>query len=283
MLGVSRKRSVHVNSPQYWKPLDLGDSEGFQKILEQFRPDIVVHAAALASVDECEIDPARAFVQNVEISERLAMLVQRASSRFVFISTDAFFDVDGQAALEKDIPRPCNVYGESKAEAEKRIAVACPGALIVRTNFFGWSGSPAASGTGIVDWLVGSLKAEKPIPLFADVEFCPLYVRTLVEAILELSDQGRSGIVHLLGSDRVSKHDFGLMVAAELGSGISHVFSAAISSADLRAKRSKRMWLSNALSRQWLPHFDFSLATSVQRLAADMGDYRDELFRMLSA
>ena len=49
------------------------------------------------------------------------------------------FDGRGDRAwVESDAPAPLNVYGASKAAAERDVLARCPGAMVVRTSaFFG--------------------------------------------------------------------------------------------------------------------------------------------------
>jgi dTDP-4-dehydrorhamnose reductase len=72
--------------------LDLEHPDSLLSFIEQERPDVVVHAAALAAHAACEADPPLAERLNAQSSGLLAEAAARAGSHFVLISTDAVFD-----------------------------------------------------------------------------------------------------------------------------------------------------------------------------------------------
>src|SRR4030067_2437700 len=62
-----------------------------EQVLDETRPDWVIHCAALANVDACEVDPALAVKLNRELPGELARDGARGGARLVHISTDAVF------------------------------------------------------------------------------------------------------------------------------------------------------------------------------------------------
>src|SRR5205085_2525636 len=95
--------------------------------------------AGYVRVAEAEREPERCFRENAAGAEVLAQACAKYSIPFVTFSSDLVFDGRlGRAYVESDAPYPTCVYGSSKAEAERRIAAAHPGSLLVRTSaFFG--------------------------------------------------------------------------------------------------------------------------------------------------
>jgi dTDP-4-dehydrorhamnose reductase len=115
---------------------------------------------------------------------------------------------------EETAPCPVNVYGRTKAEAERAVQEAHPGALIIRTNFYGW-GSPLKA--SLSDWLLAGLARGLRRPTFADVWFTPILINDLLEVVLALADRGARGIYHVAGADRVTKHAFAVALAETFG------------------------------------------------------------------
>src|SRR5947209_20516233 len=66
-------------------PVDLADPTA---AFAAARPDVVLHAAALARVGDCHRNPELARRVNTDATSRLAELAAAAGARFVFVSTD---------------------------------------------------------------------------------------------------------------------------------------------------------------------------------------------------
>jgi dTDP-4-dehydrorhamnose reductase len=95
--------------------------------------------------------------------------------------------------VESDWPRPLNVYGASKAEAERRILDVLPRALMIRTSaFFG----PWDSHNFVVDTL-RAIRRGRRVRAADDIVVSPTYVPDLVNATLDLLIDKETGLWHL--------------------------------------------------------------------------------------
>jgi dTDP-4-dehydrorhamnose reductase len=112
----------------------------------------------------------------------------------VSFSSDLVFDgALGRPYVESDRPRPLNVYGASKAEAEGRIREVMPRALVIRTSaFFG----PWDSHNFVVDTL-RAIREGRRVRAANDIVVSPTYVPDLVNATLDLLIDGEIGVWHL--------------------------------------------------------------------------------------
>src|SRR5262245_62082213 len=54
--------------------LDIGDAAATRRVLEQFRPDVVVNTAAFHNVPRCETEVEQAYALNAVAPHRLARL-----------------------------------------------------------------------------------------------------------------------------------------------------------------------------------------------------------------
>ena len=181
--------------------------------IDQFRPEVVLHAAALTFHDLCEADPVLARAVNVDASVRLAEAAHRAGSTFVLVSTDAVFDGTRGSYTEVDAPSPTSIYGITKVAAEEQVLAVGP-ALVARTNFFGWSPTGRRS---ILEFFVTSLSRGEQVRGFTDFSTSSAYAQVLAEALWDLVASHASGIVHLTSPDSMTKYDFGVAVAQEFG------------------------------------------------------------------
>jgi dTDP-4-dehydrorhamnose reductase len=129
---------------------------------------------------------------------------------------------------EADEPRPLNVYGASKAEAERRVLDVMPTALVVRTSaFFGpWDGHNFVART------LGALRRGEVFRAAADIIVSPTYVPDLVEATLDLLIDQEHGIWHLTNDGAVSWFAFAQTAARACGAPVDLVEPAP--AADLR-------------------------------------------------
>jgi dTDP-4-dehydrorhamnose reductase len=135
------------------------------------------------------------------------------------VSTDHLFSGDLPLVTEDQQYEPQNMYGKTKAEAEKRVLDIHPKALVVRTNFYGWGPSYRRS---FSDLILYALREEKRLSLFKDVHYTPILIEIAVEAISELVRRSAYGIFNVVGDERISKYEFGQLLAREfnLPSGI---------------------------------------------------------------
>lgn len=109
-----------------WGPLvqgDLMDRATIDAALAEYRPEAVMHFAALSLVGESMQDPGRYWRVNVGGALNLLEACAAAGVRnFVFSSTCATYgDQDGVLLTEETPQRPINAYGGSKLAIEQML------------------------------------------------------------------------------------------------------------------------------------------------------------------
>ncbi len=220
-------------------PGELADPSFLEELIRKTQPDCLIHCAAITDVDLCERDPALAAAMNADVTRRLVRAVS-PGCRFVYISTDGLFQGDKPMVTEEEPPRPRTVYGKSKGQGEREVRLAGKQHLIIRTNFYGWSSGRKKT---FGEWLYEGLRAGTPITLFEDFFFTPIYVSDLAENLAVLIEGGHQGIFHLGGRDRLSKYQFGKMLAEEAGFSLDSVRVGSLDRADFMVARPKDMSL----------------------------------------
>jgi dTDP-4-dehydrorhamnose reductase len=144
----------------------------------------------------------------------LADACSHAGIRLVTFSSDQVFDGRvGRAWVESDAPAPLNVYGASKAAAERDVLARCPGAMVVRTSaFFGpWDRH------NFVFHALAALARREIFRAATDVRISPTYVPDLVNVCLDLLIDGESGLWHLANVGDVSWAEFAARAALLAG------------------------------------------------------------------
>ena len=128
LLALDRSSTSHCG--------DLCNLEGLVETVREFRPDVVVNAAAYTAVDKAETDSQTAFLVNELAPEALSSVCAAIGAYLVHFSTDYVFDGSGQSPwLETDATAPLNVYGHSKLAGEKGIAKQGAKHVIFRTSW----------------------------------------------------------------------------------------------------------------------------------------------------
>ena len=118
------------------RELDLTDAEAIRQTVRHLGPDLIVNAAAYTAVDRAQQERETAFAINAEAPRVLAEEARHCDAALVHYSTDYVFDgVKGAPYQEIDLPRPINVYGESKLAGERAIEAAGVPHLILRTSW----------------------------------------------------------------------------------------------------------------------------------------------------
>lgn len=247
-------------------PLSLDSAVALTRELETLRPDVIVHTAGMTSVDECEREPGRARYVYEDLSRNVAEAAAGVGAQLIHISTDHLFGGTRSFYTEADTPEPVNAYGRAKLLAEQAVAAASPGALIVRTNFFGWGHQYRQS---FSDWVYYRLTAGAEITMFDDVFITPILADVLATTAHQLLAAGERGIWNISGDDRVSKFDYGVQLAKTFGLPSALIQRAKISDSELSAKRPRDMSLSNRQARE-------RLGTSLGTLRAYFGALKQQ-------
>jgi dTDP-4-dehydrorhamnose reductase len=243
--------------------LDVESVEGCCYTLETLRPDIVVHAAGLTSVERCEAEPDLAWHINTDLPEIVAKSCALSGVTLVHISTDHLFTGRSPFVMESEPVSPINVYGRTKAIAEERVIAACPRALVIRTNFFGWGPLYRQS---FSDRILGALRAGRELGLFDDVYYTPVLAEVLAFAVHELLDRGAFGVFNVVGDERISKYEFGMKLADQFGLDGSLLKRESIAGRTNLVKRPSDMSLSNQKVRSLLGRALGSTEDQIARL-----------------
>ena len=213
IIGVDRSKLA--DTPFELVQADLLEAGACSRLLDETRPDAIIHTAANANVDACELDPEGAHLLNAEFPGHLAELCAKHDVRLIHISTDAVFDgaKDG-IYTEDDAPNPLGVYAHTKLDSERNVLSANRDAVVARVNFFGWSLSGTRS---LAEFFYNNLSAEQQVNGFTDVWFCTMFVGDLADTLVRILEKSLSGLYHVVGSEALTKYDFGTRIARQFG------------------------------------------------------------------
>ena len=192
--------------------MDIADPASVAALLDDLQPWAVVNTAGYVRVDDAEREPAACERENTTGPAVLAAACAARGLPLLTFSSDLVFDGAKRTPyVESDPVAPLNVYGRTKAAAERRVLAAHPGALVARTSaFFGpWDEY------NFVMVALRELRAGRPFVAAEDATVSPTYVPDLVNAGLDLLLDGERGLWHLANPGETTWADLA-RTAAEL-------------------------------------------------------------------
>ncbi len=222
--------------------LNLDSVESLYKSLSEIKPNLVIHTVGLTNIETCEKNPQLAEYINVKLASNIATVSKNLDIKFVFISTDQLFEGKASMYNEMETVVPLNIYGSTKAKAEREILAIHQEAMIIRTNFYGWGTTYRNS---FSDFIYYKLKNKQPVQLFFDVFYTPILIEKLVEIIDKLVALNSYGIFNIVSDDRISKFNFGIILANVFGFDQSLISPVSINTSNDLVMRPGDMSLNN--------------------------------------
>jgi len=194
--------------------MDLTDLVAMAQFVRKVQPQIIIHTAALANLDACEAQKDLAWRSNVDATRMMAAVAHELGCRLVHISTDMVFDGKRGNYSEDDMPEPISYYGYSKRMAEEDVLHAYPDALVVRVALL--YGFPVSGGNSFSTEIFKHLRAGNRIKVFVDQFRCPIWAGNAAAAVVELATTSIRGVLHLAGSERLSRAEFARELARQM-------------------------------------------------------------------
>lgn len=188
--------------------VDLTDKDQIQSALNQIKPDVIIHTAAISKPDLCEKFREMTEQVNILATVILATWAKKNNARFIFTSSDMVFDGKSRNYHESDLPNPISYYGETKALAERKLLKMDFNCVVARVALV--YGIGEFHHENFFHTMVNNLIKGQKVNLFHDQFRTPIYVENLAEAMLDLAENNFTGVIHIGGSERISRWDFGL-------------------------------------------------------------------------
>jgi dTDP-4-dehydrorhamnose reductase len=212
--GPSRLQSTPSKKFQYYS-LDITDGAAVNKLINDSAPDIIIHAAAMTQVDECELNKIDCWNTNVTATRFVVDAAKETRSRIIFISTDFVFDGLEGPYKEEDEPNPVNYYGSSKLAAEKAVMESGLDWAIVRTVLV--VGNIAdGQRQNILVWVKEKLQKGEHIKVVDDQLRTPTFVEDLADGIILILKRKQTGLFHIAGKDTLTPYQIAKETASFL-------------------------------------------------------------------
>lgn len=203
--------------------------------------DLIIHCAAMTDVNECEKNKKACFLVNVIGTRNIMSLAKKSRAKLIYISTPSIFDGITGNYREADPPNPKNYYSLSKLLGEEAV-FSYVKSLIIRTAPIGIH-SLKRQPINFFEWLTDSIKNDKNINLFSDINFNPLSAATLAKIILDINKKASTGLIHIGSRDFLSKASFGKLVLAKFSNYKGVADTTSVAAIQSSTERPKEMWL----------------------------------------
>ncbi|RZP29205.1 dTDP-4-dehydrorhamnose reductase [bacterium] len=202
-------RVMTLTEKYHCMELDITNQENVKELIRNYKPDIIIHLAAMTDVDGCEKNPETAFEINVGATENL---LKNFNGKFIYVSTDYVFDGEEGPYYEDDKVNPVSVYGRTKLYGENLVQESDLEWIILRSNIiFSYNDRTKAS---FVNWVVDSLKKKQMITVVNDQWNNPTWTNDLANVMSMMIEKNICGIYHYGGGDFLNRYEFAKMIAS---------------------------------------------------------------------
>lgn len=198
-----------------YKELDILSLEAVVEATDSFKPQLIIHGAAMTQVDECEQNKTTCYATNVTGTDNLIAAADRVQARLMYISTDFVFSGKDGPYKEGDPTAPVNYYGETKELAECHVMESGLDWCIIRTILLYGKADPAKR-SNFIYWVKNQLESGKQIKVVNDQIRTPTFIPDLTEGILLAIENHAAGIFHISGEEVMTPYEMAQRIAQYL-------------------------------------------------------------------
>ena len=196
--------------------LDITNAEQVSNIVNEYKPSVIINAAAYTAVDKAESEAELANAINNLGPKNLAKAATQVNAAIIHISTDYVFagDKDG-LYTEADEVNPQGIYGHTKRAGEQSVAQECNDHIILRTA---WVFSEF--GNNFVKTMLRLAKTRDTLSVVGDQLGGPTYAGDIAKAIVNIAQQlqqgsTKFGVYNYSGYPHVSWQEFAKEIFAK--------------------------------------------------------------------
>ena len=196
-----------IVSPSY-VPLDITNEELVCSVINNLKPDAIIHCAAWTAVDAAEDEENREKVNAINHlgTKYIAEAAKAIDAKMIYISTDYVFDGKGTRPWEPDDKcyAPLNVYGQSKLDGEKAVSSILEKYFIVRIAWvFGLNGK------NFIKTMINVGKTHDTVRVVNDQIGTPTYTKDLARLLIDMVETEKYGYYHATNEGGyISWYDF---------------------------------------------------------------------------
>jgi dTDP-4-dehydrorhamnose reductase len=197
---------------------DINNHDSLTEIFNSFRPEIVVHTAAISSTHLIsQSDSKTIYETNVNAARFIAEMCEKYNSKLIYTSTDLVYAGYRGLMLKEDAKLiPVSLYAETKLMGEVKIKETCDNYIILRVALLYGFGLNKSYNHFHQMYL--NLKNGLPVKLFTDQFRTPIELTNAAAVINDLILKNiKNETINLGGKDRVSRFQIGEILCEETG------------------------------------------------------------------
>jgi len=193
---------------------DITDLWAINAAVAEFRPEVIIHGAALTDVDGCERDPELAFRVNTLGTRNVATAAAEQGAALVYVSTDYVFAGRDEPYWEYDVPSPLSVYARTKWYGEQVVRDHLRRFYIARTAWLYGDGP-----RNFVQTVLRLADQFGGMKMATDEVGSPTYAMHLARALDRLIRLPAYGIHHLANAGTCSRYEWAREILRLAGRG----------------------------------------------------------------
>jgi dTDP-4-dehydrorhamnose reductase len=192
--------------------MDITSENEVLEVIGTYRPDVIIHTAAMTNVDQCETERDLCWQMNVKAVEYLVKACEPIDCFLVHLSTDFIFDGEAGPYDENATAHPISYYGDSKWAAERLLLDSKIRWAIARTVLV-YGIVHDMSRTNIILWVKKSLEEGKNIKVVTDQFRTPTLAEDLAMGCWLIAEKEAKGIYNISGKDLLTPYDMAIKTA----------------------------------------------------------------------
>jgi dTDP-4-dehydrorhamnose reductase len=192
--------------------MDITNEAEVNAVFDEYKPDYVIHGAAMTNVDQCEDEKEACLALNVSAVDYIVKACEKHNSFLCHVSTDFIFDgIDGPYTEEAE-PNPVSFYGESKLKGEEIVTNSSLKWAIARTILV-YGITEEMSRSNIILWVKNSIEGKKPIQVVDDQWRSPTLAEDLAMGCYLIVQKEAEGVFNISGSDVLNPYEMAIKTA----------------------------------------------------------------------
>ena len=196
--------------------LDITDQSAVTGVIEEIRPDAIIHCAAWTAVDAAEDEENREKVDKINHlgTRYIAEAARSIDCKMLYLSTDYVFDGQGERPWEPDDKcySPLNIYGQSKLDGEQAVSSTLDKYFIVRIAWvFG------VNGKNFIKTMLNLGKTRDSLTVVNDQFGSPTYTYDLAKLLVDMVQTDKYGIYHATNEGICTWYEFACEIFKQAG------------------------------------------------------------------
>lgn len=193
--------------------MDITDAGQVKQVIEDYKPDAVIHCAAYTAVDAAEDNQELCRKINVDGTRNIAEVCKTMDIPMMYFSTDYIFNGQGENFWkEDDEKQPLNVYGQTKYEGELAVQELVQKYFILRISWvFG------VNGNNFIKTMLRLGKERGAVGVVSDQIGSPTYTYDLAKLVIDMIQTDKYGAYHVTNDGLCSWYEFACEIFKQAG------------------------------------------------------------------